>query len=145
MNEFVNDFVSLKISKGVFYVIWFNYDYTPEIIDFGVKKRTELSSGKSYPMLSDFRQVKKFADKTCRDRLTEEDACKDISALAVVVKNKIQYLYVSIVTQINKSRIPIQIFTDYEKAHSWLQQFKNHSDETEQTKYGNTTANHKTD
>lgn len=123
MKEFINDKFNIRIENGILFIEWKISHYEVEDVELGIKKRFELSEGKSYPVLSDFRTVKS-GSREARQRLSEKDAGEGIIAVAVIIKSNVQKVLYNFFNKIYKDPSPTKLFTKYEDAIEWLQQYK---------------------
>ena len=123
MDEYKDDRFHIKIEDGIAYVIWLQDHYEYEDVDFGIKKRREITEDKEYVMLSDIRGVKS-GSREARQRLSQKDAGEGMKAVAVVVSSRIHRVLYNFFSTIYKDPAPTKLFTDKEAAIKWLQQYK---------------------
>jgi hypothetical protein len=123
MAEFKDDRFYIAVKDGITIIEWLANEYNYEDVDFGIKKRIEITEGKEYPMFSDLRTAK-FGTREARQRLSDSDAGKGIIAVAVLVNSKVQRILYNFFTSIYKDPAPTRLFTDKAEAYKWLEQYK---------------------
>jgi hypothetical protein len=102
-------------------------EYAPQSeVDLGlareaVEARLKLSDGKSYPFLVDIRGLKSMS-KEARVYLANEGA-EGIIASALITGNAFTRTFAHLFLTINKPKVPIRLFGDWEDARKWLRQF----------------------
>ena len=126
-NYFENKYTSMEIKDGILFVKYAkNLEITLEIAKICVAERLKLCNGKSYPMLSDVRNIKNTSSNA-RDYIAEGDGTKSIIAGAFIVKNQFNKFLATIfinLSLIKTPNLPAKLFTDEDEAKLWLQQYK---------------------
>ena len=118
-----NDKFQMWIEDGVCYIVVLTDSFTLEMAKECVRERMRISGGKSYPMLSDSRNVVDF-EKEAREYLALNDHVLNLNAGAILIKNQLQKILGNFFLFINKPPVPTRLFTDSEEALVWLDQFK---------------------
>jgi len=124
--EFIDNQFSLNLLDGVIHSA-FNVECPDqELIEAGIKKRLEISNGKSYPMISDLRKIKS-GNKSARDRLSQKDGLKNLTALAIIYRNRIHLTLIYLYHVLYKPGIPVKYFKDKKQALVWIEKYKNNN------------------
>lgn len=125
-SKLIEDSFSMELIDGVIHCA-FNIECPDkELIETGIKMRLEISSNKPYPMISDLRKVK-VGVKSARDRLSEKDGLKNLSALAIIYRNYIHLTLISLYQVFYKPEIPVKYFKNKKQALVWIQKYKNNN------------------
>jgi hypothetical protein len=93
-----------------------------EFVDFGTKKRLEITGTNSCVMLSDIRKLKSIS-REARQRLAGKDGSIGVIAVGIVMNSKIQAVMFNFFNMIYKAPSPVKLFTDKEEAIKWCKQF----------------------
>ncbi|MEX2568096.1 MAG: hypothetical protein WD431_19265 [Cyclobacteriaceae bacterium] len=72
ITEFRNNNFSMWVEDGIFHLIVLKDSFTLKMAEECVRERIKITQGKSYPMLSDSRNVINF-DKEARKYLAQKD------------------------------------------------------------------------
>jgi len=123
MKEFEDYRFYFTYDNNVLYCKFKLSHYTKESIDFGVKKRIELTENKTHYMLSDV-SLLKGGMKDARDRMAEKDAFKNLHGVAIVTNKAIQKTLINLFTIFYKSTIPQKTFSNKEDALNWINNHK---------------------
>ena len=86
-----------------------------------VRERLELCDGKNYPSLFEFDKFK-HADKKVRNYMNTE-GLKGIKAGAILTTSLMVKTFMNFYLDISKPDIPAKVFSDREKAITWLMQY----------------------
>ncbi len=118
MEEYINTRFSIKIDEGITFVelLCEFVEYTD--IDAGIKKRLEMSNGRTFPIVTDLSAVK-TATPEAKKRMADKDGEIGVSAVAVIVRSKIHRILIELFNIKYKKKIPLKIFTNKEKAVKW--------------------------
>lgn len=111
------------IEHDIFHITYKTNTISLKVAQDVVKARFDICQGKRYPMLSDIRRVQN-ADKSARQYLASEAGVRQLSAGALLVDNHFQKVISNLFILTNKLPVPSKVFTNKEKAISWLEQFK---------------------
>jgi hypothetical protein len=114
----------IELIDEIIFVEWLKEEYDYEEIDFIIKKRIELCAGKSFPIFTDLRKLKK-GTRQSRERLAGMDAGIGVSAVAVLVGTRVQKTLFNFFNAIYKAPAPTRLFTNKESALQWLRQYIN--------------------
>lgn len=88
-----------------------------------VDMRLTFCEGKSYPVLMDISYIASV-DTASRKYLSSEKAMQHILAGGFLCQSLVSKLIGNIFVRIDRPKIPTRIFTDRNKAVTWLKQFK---------------------
>lgn len=88
-----------------------------------VKLRTELSQGKSYPILLDIRGLEIVDTETLDYLRGRESGGKLMQAVALIVENEVERLIGEAFRYTHKSYFAYKIFTNEEEALHWISQY----------------------
>jgi hypothetical protein len=80
-----------------------------------------LTAGKKAPLLADIRQMKSM---TREARKVYGDATDAFSAMALLATSPVTQMIANFFIGINRTKAPTQMFTDEEKALTWLRRHK---------------------
>lgn len=110
---------TMQLVDGVIHCVFNSECPDKELIEAGIKKRLEISNGRSLPMISDLRKIK-VGLKVSRDRLSEKDGLTNLSALAIIYRNQIHLTLIYLYIVIYKPKIPIKYFKNKKEALNWI-------------------------
>src|ERR1700758_3760769 len=114
-NCFKNEYTFMKVEDSILLVKYSkDLEITLEIAKICVAERLKLCNGKSYPMLSDVRNIKNTSSNA-RDYIAEGDGTKSIIAGAFIVKNQFNKFLATIfinLSLIKTPNLPAKLFTD---------------------------------
>lgn len=119
----INDHFEMWIEEGILHVVVLTDSFTLDLAEECVRERMRITQGKSYPMLSDSRNVVNF-EKEARKYLALNDNVANLNAGAILIKNQLQKILGNFFLLINKPDVPARLFTDKEEALAWLGHFK---------------------
>jgi len=97
-----------------------NADY--EYIDFGVKKRLEITGDKNVVMISDISRLKS-STREARERMADKDAAYGIAAAGVVLNSRVQKVIYNFFQAIYKQPAPAKLFSNKEDAIKWIKKY----------------------
>ena len=83
----------------------------------------KLSEGKIYPMLVNLKEIKSIS-KEARDHFSMQNRAPGVSAIGLLIKSPASTLIGNFFLGLNKSIVPVKLFTSEEKAVLWLKQFQ---------------------
>ncbi len=83
----------------------------------------KLSEGKIYPMLVNLKEIKSIS-KEARDHFSMQNRPPGVSAIGLLIKSPASTLIGNFFLGLNKSIVPVKLFTNEEKAVLWLKQFQ---------------------
>jgi hypothetical protein len=66
-------------------------------------------------------------DKPAREYLASQKGTEGLSASAIIVNSPFSRLLGNFFLRVNKTSIPVKLFSDISKAEKWLQQYINKS------------------
>ena len=87
-----------------------------------VRTRKSFTRGKMMPSLIMSEGVVSI-DKAAREYFVSEEATEGLSATAIIVKTAFSRFLGNVFMQLNKSPMPVRIFSSMVQAEIWLQQF----------------------
>jgi hypothetical protein len=93
-----------------------------EFVDFGIKKRLEITGDKKIVMISDVRFLK-FSTREARQRLADKDAAHGVIAVGVVLNSKVQIAIYNFFQAIYKQPTPAKLFSNKEDAIKWIKKY----------------------
>ena len=128
MEEFKNHIFQIKIQDGILFIEFFKEFIDYSDIDAGIKKRLEMVKGRSFPILTDLSAVK-MASPEARKRMADKDGEIGVTAVAIVIRSKIQRILWDIFRCTYKKQMPVKAFTNKEKAYNWIEKYKQKSPE----------------
>jgi hypothetical protein len=82
----------------------------------------EVSEGKVYPLLVDIREINSIS-KEARDHFTMQGRTPGVTSIGLLVKSPVSRIIGNFFLGLNKSKVPVKLFTDEAKAVSWLRQY----------------------
>ncbi|HEX8549097.1 MAG TPA: hypothetical protein VF691_19175 [Cytophagaceae bacterium] len=88
-----------------------------------VQGRLGICNGKSYPLLSDVRNIKAI-DKEARAYLAAGESLHLVSAGAILINSLAQEVGANFFLNFDRPKVPAKFFTCEEKAIEWLASFK---------------------
>ena len=122
-SNFKSNNFEMWVEDGIFHVVILTDYVTLDIAEECVKQRMRITQGKSYPMLSDSRKVVHF-EKEARKFLALNENVANLNAGAILIENQLQKILGNFFLHVNKPGVPARMFTEKEKALSWLEHFK---------------------
>lgn len=87
-----------------------------------VRIRLSFTHGKIYPSLILSKGIISI-DKPAREYLASKEAIEGLLASAIVVESTYSSFLGNFFLAVNKTKLPVKIFTDESLAEKWLQQF----------------------
>jgi hypothetical protein len=82
----------------------------------------EISEGKIYPLLVNIKEINSIS-KEARDHFTMQNRTPGVKSIGLLVKSPVSRIIGNFFLGLNKSTVPVKLFTDEAKAVNWLQQF----------------------
>src|ERR1043165_58746 len=82
----------------------------------------EVSEGKVYPLLVDIREINSIS-KEARDHFTMQGRTPGVTSIGLLVKSPVSRIIGNFFLGLNRSKVPVKLFTDEAKAVSWLRQY----------------------
>lgn len=121
--SFESEILKFWVEEGILNAI-----YKTEEIDLDTAKRATqeklaFTKGRSFLSLVDYSKVKKTS-KEARDYFTQEEASKDITALAILSESYLGNIIVNFYLKISIPKFPTKLFTNKEDAVTWLKNQK---------------------
>jgi hypothetical protein len=121
--EFESPFIHLCIKEGVLVGTYkknvrINLDVAKQI----VLTRIAFTEGKKLPSLIKSQGVISI-DKPAREYLASDEATKGLVASAILVNSHFSSILGNFFLLVNKTKMPVKIFTDVRRAQKWLEQF----------------------
>jgi hypothetical protein len=115
--------LSFYWQEGILMCDWHIEHGSYEFVDYGIKKRLELTGDKQIVMLSDIRKLK-TTTREARQRMAAEDGQIGLLAVGVVMNSKLQATIFNFFMKINfPSTIPTKVFSNKEDAILWCKSF----------------------
>ena len=108
--------------EGILMCEWFVEQGDYDFVDFGIKKRKEITGNKPCVMITDITSMK-TSTREARQRMAEKDAAQGIIAVGIVLKSKVQAVIYKFFNAIYKQPAPAKIFTNKEDAIKWIKQY----------------------
>lgn len=124
MTEYSDESFSIHFNEGILICTWHQTEADFDYVDKVIRTRLALSEGKKFPCFSDIGKIK-FSSHKAMKRLAEDDSKEGISALALLVKNKLQQTQISFFCMLNHHNFPLKVFTKEQEAFEWLKKFTN--------------------
>ena len=123
-NHFENSEIEFWLQDGILHgTIKPGVILTPINAKVMVQARLALCKGKSYPMFTDFRNLKSI-DKPARAYLSKGESIALITAGAFLIKNVAQEIIAKFFIHFDRPKVPTNFFTNKEKALRWLETYK---------------------
>lgn len=119
------DKVTCWVSDGILFSVAKDYIFLDIEDALEINKVFRQLTSRSLPLLVDFHT------STGQSYETREFFSKDprntslLNAVALYVTNPVARVIANVYLGLASSEVPIRVFTDYESALSWLQQYKN--------------------
>ena len=82
----------------------------------------EISDGKIYPMLVNLKEIKSIT-KEARDHFSMQGRTPGISAIGLLINSPASTIIGNFFLGLNRSVVPVKLFTKEAKATAWLKQF----------------------
>ena len=95
---------------------------TYEIAEKIVKDRLSFTKGEKMPAIIKSQGVISI-DKPAREYFASEKGIRDLSATAIIVNSDYSRLLGNFFVFVNKTKMPVKIFTDIEKSVIWLHKY----------------------
>jgi len=95
---------------------------TYEIAEKIVRDRLSFTKGKKMAVIIKSQGVISI-DKPAREYFASEKGIRDLSATAIIVNSDYSRLLGNFFVFVNKTKMPVKIFSDTQKAVKWLQQY----------------------
>ena len=93
-----------------------------DFVDFGIRKRLEITGNNSVVMISDITSIKSSTRRS-RERLAQDDANRGIIAVGIVLRSKVQTMIYKFFDAIYKKQpVSTKIFSNKEDALKWAEQ-----------------------
>src|SRR4051812_41916470 len=86
-----------------------------------VEERILFSQKRSYPVLINSKGVVSM-DKAARDYFSSEQGIRGLKAAAILVNSPFSSFLGNFFLWVNRTRLPVKIFTNYQAAFDWLGQ-----------------------
>lgn len=82
----------------------------------------KISKDQIYPMLVNLKEIKSIT-KEARDHFSMQNRTPGITAIGLLIKSPASRIIGNFFLGMNKSTVPVRLFTNEEKAVLWLKQF----------------------
>lgn len=82
----------------------------------------EISDGKIYPMLVNLKEIKSIT-KEARDHFSMQGRTPGITAIGLLINSPASTIIGNFFLGLNRSIVPVKLFTKEEKAVAWLKQY----------------------
>ena len=82
----------------------------------------KLSEDKIYPMLVNLKEIKSIS-KEARDHFSMQNRTPGVKAIGLLIKSPASTIIGNFFLGLNRSIVPVKLFTSEEKAVEWLNQF----------------------
>lgn len=124
-NYYRDEYIEMWTEDGILYHVYGeDAEINITIAQHITKNRIKISEGKSWPLLTDARNLRSI-DKEARDYWsTPGEGMQFLLAGALVINNPILKLLGNAFTRINRPPRPFRLFTDYNSAKAWLEYYK---------------------
>lgn len=125
MEIFENEYCKQWIEDGILYHVMLAESYDEKMIEGMIEIKYKLTAGKSYPMLSDTTRMKHMT-REARERSSKKDVGDNLTAVAMLVKSKVQVILFNFYNKVYKAPNVTRIFhyTQKDEAIAWLEQYK---------------------
>lgn len=125
--EYESPFVHLRIKDNILIVSYkknliINLDVAQKI----VLQRQSFTRGQKMATIILSQGVTSI-DKPAREYLASQKGTEGLSASAIIVNSPFSRLLGNFFLRVNKTSIPVKLFSDISKAEKWLQQYINKS------------------
>lgn len=113
-----------EIRGQILYGKYKNVFISKEIAKTSVEQRKKVSNNKLYPLLIDARQVKGIS-KEARNHLSSDEGVELLSSAAILTDSQFTNFLANFLLNVNltKTKIPLKLFNDEQKAIHWLKSF----------------------
>lgn len=81
-----------------------------------------ISKDRIYPMLVNLKEIKSIS-KEARDHFSMQNRTPGITAIGLLIKSPASRIIGNFFLGMNRSTVPVRLFTNEEKAVLWLKQF----------------------
>ena len=108
--------------EGILMCDYFIENADEAFVDFGIKKRLEITGDKPCVMISDISSIKSTT-REARQRMAQADGAKNVIAVGVVIKSKVQAVIYRFFNAIYKQPTTTKVFTNKEDAIKWIKQY----------------------
>jgi len=120
--EYEDDRLHFYWQDDILMCDWFAEFGDYDFVDFGIKKRLEITGDKKVVMISDVRFLKS-STREARERLAEKDAAHGVIATGVVLNSKVQIAIFNFFQAIYKKPTPTKLFSNKEDAIKWIKKY----------------------
>jgi len=121
--EFDSPYVNLRIKNKILVGTYKkNLRINLEVAKAIVRARISFTGKKSMPSLIMSQGVVTI-DKPARDYLSSTEATEGLTASAIIVNSTFSYLMSNFFIVVNKTSMPVKMFSSTAKAEKWLEQF----------------------
>lgn len=84
----------------------------------------KVSDGKIYPMLVNLKEIKSIS-KEARDHFSMQNRKPGVKAIGLLINSPTSMIIGNFFLGLNRSTVPVKLFTVEEKAVAWLKTFSN--------------------
>jgi hypothetical protein len=121
--KFESDFVHLLLKDNILEVSYMpGLRITQEIAEKIVSDRLSFAEGKNMATMIMSRGVISM-DKAAREYLASVEGTKNLLATAIIVDSAFSSFLGNFFLRVNKTKMPVKIFSNIPRAKKWLQQF----------------------
>ena len=120
--EYKDDRLHFYWQEGILMCEWLVESADIEYVDFGIKKRLEITGDDPCVMISDISRLKSVS-REGRQRMSQKDAAHCVIAVGIIVRSKVQVVIYNFFNTIYKQPSPTKIFSNKEDAIKWIKQY----------------------
>jgi hypothetical protein len=121
--EFESSFIHLCIKDGILVGTYKNNVHIDlEVAKQIVLTRIRFTGGKNMPSIIRSEGIVSIA-KPAREYLASEEGTRGLLAAAIIVNSPFSQVLGNFFLEVNKTKLPVKIFTNVSRAEAWLKQF----------------------
>lgn len=119
VQHFENEYVSFELRDGILFGRYKVTKLNLAIAQSGTAFRIEVMEGKKVPAVADISVIKEI-DKDARQFISSPEAGKDLSALAIIIKNPVSRIIWNFQVKFNPPEYLLRFFSNEEEAIQWI-------------------------
>ena len=120
--EYKDDRLHFYWQDNILMCDWFVETADYEYVDFGIKKRLEITGDKKCVMISDISKIKSVS-REARQRMSQKDAASGVVAVGIVLSSRVQAVIYNFFNSIYKQPSPAKLFTNKKDAIKWVKKY----------------------
>ncbi len=122
MTEYKDDRLHFYWKDDILMCDWTVETADFEYVDFGIKKRLEITKDKTCVMISDITKLKSVS-REARQRMSQKDAADGVIAVGIIINSKVQVVIYNFFNAIYKQPTKAKLFSKKEDAIKWIKKY----------------------